>query len=134
MITQNRQTVCFILLTAVMLLSTIGFPGAAQDNTLTPAAGPIAPTVVRVVPERGEELRVDAAIVLSFSTEMDRTATEGAVHLSPEVPLRLEWPNERALVVTVRVYSTSRDHSVAGRMRSARSLGHSSRSGTSGDK
>ncbi|MCX6094114.1 MAG: Ig-like domain-containing protein [Candidatus Bipolaricaulota bacterium] len=99
MITLNRQTVCFILLTAVVLLSTIGLSGAAQDKTLVPGAGPVAPTVVRIVPERGEELRVDAAIVLSFSAEMDRASTEDAVRLSPEAPLRFEWPDGRTLRV-----------------------------------
>ncbi len=97
MIVKNRQSVYFILLTAATLLSVIGLSGGAEDKALVPTAGPVAPTVVRIVPQRGEELRADAAIVLSFSTEMDRDSVEDAVRLSPEVPIRFEWSGGRTL-------------------------------------
>ncbi|MDD5264937.1 MAG: Ig-like domain-containing protein [Candidatus Bipolaricaulis sp.] len=99
MITRNRQTICFVFLSAVALLWAMWLPGAAQDTTSVAAAGPAAPAVVRIVPERGEELRVDAAMVLYFSAEMNRDSVEHAVQLSPEVPLRFEWLDGRTLRV-----------------------------------
>jgi len=121
MITKNRQTVCFVFLAAVVLLLTIGLPGAAQSAASVATVGLVAPTVVRIVPERGEELRVDAAVVLYFATEMNRDSVEHAVRLSPEVPLRFEWVDGRTLRVlpptawsrdaeyTLTVATTARD-------------------------
>ncbi|MDD5646786.1 MAG: Ig-like domain-containing protein, partial [Candidatus Bipolaricaulis sp.] len=120
MITKNRRAVCLILLAAVVL-GAAGVLGSVEDAFPTAAPEGVAPKIVRTVPQRGEELRIDAAIVLTFSAEMDETSVDGAVRLSPEVPVNMEWPDGHTLRIlpatawtrdseyTLTVATTARD-------------------------
>jgi uncharacterized protein YfaS (alpha-2-macroglobulin family) len=59
------------------------------------------PTIVRRSPAPGEEFAVDFPIELMFDRAMDRAAVEAAFSLSPHVPGRFEWVDER----TVRYFA-----------------------------
>ncbi len=56
-----------------------------------------APAIVRRSPAAGEELRVDSPVVVAFDRAMDRAAVEAAFSLSPAVPGRFDWSDERTL-------------------------------------
>ncbi len=97
MITRNRRFVGLILLSAGIALLATGLAGGAEEATSIPTAEALAPTVVRISPERGEELRVDAAVVLTFSADMDRASVEAAVRLLPAASVRFDWSDGRTL-------------------------------------
>ena len=62
-----------------------------------------SPVIVQRSPERSEELAVDSPIVVVFDRAMDRVAFEAAFSVSPDVPGRFEWSDER----TVRYFATA---------------------------
>ena len=66
----------------------------AQSPTSTPLP-PSAPRLLSVRPERGEELPVDAPIVLTFDQPMDRESVAASWSLSPEADGTWEWLDER---------------------------------------
>jgi uncharacterized protein YfaS (alpha-2-macroglobulin family) len=74
----------------------------------------LPPTVVAVSPERGEEQRLDAPVVITFDQPMDSASTAAAFHIEPPVEGKVtvlgktltfqpaqSWPRATAFKVTV---------------------------------
>ncbi len=55
------------------------------------------PVIVQRSPAAGEELRVESPVVVVFDRAMNRAAVEAAFSLSPAVPGRFDWSDERTL-------------------------------------
>ncbi|MEE8392164.1 MAG: Ig-like domain-containing protein, partial [Anaerolineae bacterium] len=73
------------------------FPTPTMPPYTPPPHGTVSPVVIQRSPERGEELRPDAPIELVFDRAMDRASVEAAFNVSPEVPGKLEWTDERTV-------------------------------------
>jgi hypothetical protein len=85
---------------------TIG-PGArdAAGNAMPAGTGPLAfatvgpPRVASTVPADGDTaIARDAAIEVVFSTLMDTASVEGALTITPRIPMTLRWRGERLTV------------------------------------
>ncbi len=83
------------ILTICMLLLSCRLPSILRSPTPTPQ--PLAPQVIQVSPERGEELRVNAPIQLVFDQPMDKPSVEEAFTIEPAVPGTLVWVTDRAV-------------------------------------
>jgi len=68
--------------------------GPPPTSTPTPLPAQ-PPRVVFRVPERGQELAIDAPIVLSFDQPMDRASVQSAFVVSPTVQGSFEWQGNR---------------------------------------
>jgi uncharacterized protein YfaS (alpha-2-macroglobulin family) len=56
---------------------------------------PTAPLLLHRQPDRGEELQVDAPLVLTFDQPMERSSVEGAFAIEPAVEGRSQWASDR---------------------------------------
>ena len=72
-----------VALLSIVLLLACELPPLLQTPTPTPV--PLAPQVIQVSPERGEELQVNAPIQLVFDQPMDKTSVEEAFSIEPRV-------------------------------------------------
>ena len=72
----------------------------ASKATSEPIAGPTseptplppqAPRLLARIPARGEELAIDAPLVLRFDQEMDQASVEAALEIAPQVGGELRW-------------------------------------------
>ncbi|MBN1583260.1 MAG: Ig-like domain-containing protein [Anaerolineae bacterium] len=84
-------------------------PTATAGPTSTPTASPTpspsptplpptAPLLLYRQPDRGEELKVDSALVLTFDQAMDRASVEQAFGIDPQVSGSFEWAADRILI------------------------------------
>ena len=67
----------------------------------TPSPTPLPPTAPLLLyrqPDRGEELGVDAPLVLTFDQAMETRSVEDAFSIEPTVRGRFEWTDERVLI------------------------------------
>jgi len=77
-----------------------GQPAATLPPTPPPTATPLplpAPRLLSRSPAPGEELPLDAPIVLTFDQPMDRASVEAAFTISPTVDGTFTWTDERTL-------------------------------------
>ncbi|MCL4505907.1 MAG: Ig-like domain-containing protein, partial [Chloroflexi bacterium] len=75
---------------------------ATPAPTATPAASPtplppVNPVLVDRTPVRGEELRLDKPVVLTFDQPMDQKSVEQAVQIQPPVNGAFEWSHDNVV-------------------------------------
>ncbi len=58
---------------------------------------PLPPHVIEIQPYPGEEVLTDQAVTVIFDQPMDAASIEAAWQMTPAVPLRFTWPDERTL-------------------------------------
>lgn len=88
-------------------------------NTMTTRPGTFEfttvgnPIVVNSDPANGEaDVALDAPIVVEFSTLMDTSSVEQAMHISPDLDVGLRWSRERLTVVPGAPLAPNRRYSV----------------------
>ena len=79
-------TVAFLALALSALIL-----AACVTPSPTPTPQPLPPQVIARTPARGEELRIDAPIVITFDQPMDRASVEEAFSISPSVEGSFSW-------------------------------------------
>ncbi len=72
-------------------------PTAASTPTPLP---PLPPQVIQIAPARGEELALDAPVMLVFDQPMDVDAVEDAFTIEPAVAGKFEWISPRMVQFT----------------------------------
>jgi len=74
-------------------------PKATDTRAPTPTPlPPTAPLLLHRNPERGEELAVNAPLVLTFDQPMDRPSVEKAFSIAPAVQGTFEWASDRVVM------------------------------------
>lgn len=78
-------------------------PTATAGPTATPTPSPTpmpptAPILMYRQPDRGEELKVDAPLVLTFDQAMNRGSVEKAFRVEPAVQGTFDWPTDRVVI------------------------------------
>ncbi|MCP4536321.1 MAG: hypothetical protein GY832_04170 [Chloroflexi bacterium] len=107
---QNAVTLISILVIigSVILACRFGPPPPPPTTpttppTLTPTPTPLPPLppqVIQIAPARGEELALDAPVMLVFDQPMDADAVEDAFTIEPAVPGKFEWISPRMVQFT----------------------------------
>jgi uncharacterized protein YfaS (alpha-2-macroglobulin family) len=59
---------------------------------------PLPPQVIDRQPARGEELPVDAPVLIRFDQPMDESSVEGAFSIEPQVAGRFEWADDQTIL------------------------------------
>ncbi len=90
-------------------------------GTPTPTPQPLAPRVIQVAPERGEELQVNAPIQVVFDQPMDKSSVEEAFTIEPRVSGTLVWVTDRAVQI-LGGHGYIREHPVELWMRNGRGI------------
>ena len=83
--------------TATAAAAAVPSPTPSPTYSPTPMP-PTAPLLLYRRPERGEEQRVDAPLVLTFDQAMDKASVEKAFAIEPAVKGKFKWPDDRVLV------------------------------------
>ncbi len=95
--------------TATVPATATNKPTSTAGPTVTPTPSPTpelvvaafsetAPLLIERRPERGEEQRVDAPLVLTFDQAMDRASVQEAITIEPQISGRFEWAADRTLL------------------------------------
>jgi len=89
----GRRTVVGCLL-GILLAAGWMLAGVSEEP---PVAEVAPPRAVEIHPRPGEEIALTGPIHVVFDRAMDSASVESAFSIDPEVPGRLEWPDERTV-------------------------------------